>query len=58
MILTPAVLVCRRIAVRHSEFPPSQSLPLHAIAKSVVGIGSLAGVVTALEAAAASILGG
>jgi hypothetical protein len=30
---------------------------LHAIARSVVGIGSLAGVVTALEAAASSILG-
>ncbi|WP_330256824.1 hypothetical protein OG874_21030 [Nocardia sp. NBC_00565] len=31
---------------------------LHAVGKAVVGIGSLAGVVTALEAAATSILGG
>ncbi|WP_433526279.1 hypothetical protein ACQPZ2_16040 [Nocardia pseudovaccinii] len=31
---------------------------LHAVARAVVGIGSLAGVVTALEAAATSILGG
>ncbi|WP_433733351.1 hypothetical protein ACQP0C_14030 [Nocardia sp. CA-129566] len=31
---------------------------LHAVGRAVVGIGSLAGVVTALEAAASSILGG